>query len=93
MQIDMTDFQEQQLADRAAAHGYADVSAFVSQVLANIASLSDEAAVFAPLEEGQVIRSEQLLQQGEADLAAGRVQDMREGLIKLGKSRGLSLDE
>lgn len=93
MQIDLLPADVQRLADRATAHGFAKVDDFVSEVLTKVASLSDEATVFVPLDQDQLANSEETIGRGEADLANGRVQDMRDGMAKLGADRGLSLGE
>ncbi len=93
MEINIPTNEQQKLALQAAAHGYATVDAFVSELLTNVASLSDQATVFAPLTDEQRSQSEELVRRGEDDLAAGRVQDMRQALQQLGRERGLTLGE
>ena len=92
MNINLPSQEEQRLSDHATAHGFANVDEFVTTLLSHVASLSDEATVFAPFDDEQQRRSEQLLQRGEEDLASGRFREMRQGLIELGANRGLHRD-
>jgi len=85
--IQMPDDQFEKLTTVVQAAGYDDVPAFIN-------ALTDEVTVRqqAPMSKEQLAASEAMLRCGEADLAAGRTQDMRDALLALGEKRGYSLD-
>ncbi|MEQ8848051.1 hypothetical protein [Botrimarina sp.] len=93
MEINLAEAETRSLSERAAAFGFAEASEFATALLKNIAALSDEAVVFAPMSEEQRRLSESILRRGEDDLAAGRVREMRQGLLDLGSERGFELSE
>jgi predicted transcriptional regulator len=84
--IQIPDDQFEKLTVIAQAAGYDDVPAFVK-------ALADE-----PIEDPRGTLSEEeraasleMIRESEADIAAGRTQDMREGLRQIAEKRGLTI--
>lgn len=83
MQINLPNVVENLVLEKAAAAGYGeDVAAYVAHLI--------EADEPLPLSEDQRKQSEAIIERGEADIAAGRTQDMREAMLQLGEKRGYS---
>ena len=82
-QIEISDQTYQEIAAIAS-----DVSAFVEQAAKE--ALADPS--FEPFTEADRQASEEIIARGEADLAAGRTQDMEDALLNMGEKRGYALD-
>ena len=89
MQIEIPATQEHRLALHAKAEGYSDVERFVAAQLQQIAQ-QPTTEELGPVEEAA---AREMIRRGEADINAGRTQDMEEALLELGKRRGYTLGE
>ncbi len=88
MSTPIPDDQFQKLTSAAQIAGYPDVSAFIN-------ALAEDAETVAGshVSEANLAESESIIARGEADLAAGRTQDMREAFLDLGVKRGYVREE
>jgi len=87
MQINLPNDVDVVVQQKAAAAGFGeDVDAYIAHLIVN-----DEPV--EALTPEQLKESEAMLRRGEADMEAGRVQDMREALLEIGEKRGFTLDK
>ena len=86
--IQLPDDQYDKLAAVAQAAGYEDVAAFVSALAGD--AVEDPRGT---LNEDELAASLAMIRDSEADIAAGRTQDMREALKQIAEKHGLSIDQ
>lgn len=84
--IQIPDDQYEKLAIVAQAAGYEDVPAFI-QALSGDSSEDPR----GDLSEKELSESLEMIRQSEEDMAAGRTQDMREGLQEIADKHGLTI--
>jgi len=90
MQINLPNDAEIIVLKKAAAAGFGeDVTAYVAHLISSDETTDDSRGT---LSEAELAASEKRIVQGEADLKAGNVRDMKEALLELGEKRGYSLE-
>ncbi len=84
--MQIPDEQYEKLTVVAHAAGYEDVPAFMK-------ALADEPTEDprGPLSETELAASLEMIRKSEEDIAAGRTQDMREGLRQIAEKHGLTI--
>jgi len=87
MQIEIPDDQYEALAERARAAGFADVPALIRALAAE--PIDDPRG---ELSEGELAESLRMIRESEADVAAGRVQPLRDALQQIADKHGLTVD-
>ena len=91
MQIELPSSVEERLTAHAKAAGYDNVERYAVEHLQAIADQPTPPEL-TPLSDEQLAESLAMLRESEADLAAGRTQDMREALREIADKHGLQIE-
>ena len=87
MKVDLPTDAETRLAEHAKAAGYDDVERYAAEHLLAIAQ-QPMLCELGPLTGQARAESLAMIEEGEADLAAGRTRDVREALLEIGQKFG-----